>query len=595
MKKLIARAAVSALALVAALTCSGTAQAGTPAPQLKVIHYNLCGASYSCANNQGGTGAGTSVARLVGEAAAYRADVLTIDEICLSQYAALKAQLTQAGWTMDGTYASSQDNVVNCGSDKRFGSAVLSRQNVPDDIQEYHAFVNTGGETYTNDGRTVQVKRGMLCANTSFADRPLKACTAHTYAKEPRQLQEIAGWVADPALFPVNTPVVLGADLNLQPNEAALAHLYDHTHSGKDGSAQPTGRFLEADESNPAWFTQGSTGGVTCTAPGVVRCRNGAPTTSDARKIDYVFADRRHFTAPSLTTTAFAESDHAMLKASLGLIPARYVDGFTGDFNHDGHHDVLARTAQGGDLTYWAGDGTTTVGDSGLAAPTVLGNAWENYTDFATGDFDDDGRTDVVGRGVATGSLEFWAGEGTSGAAGAGDGLAAHTQVAADWQRFGDTVGGDFDGDGHDDLLARETATGKLFFWAGSGTTSATTSGFAAPVEVAGDWTDLGDLAAGDLDGNGTADLVARDTRTDQLRYWPGLGSAAPALFGTPELVGSGWGNFTDLAATDLNGDGRDDLVGRARATDELWFWAADGTIATTDGFAPRTLLLGSW
>ncbi|WP_353945334.1 FG-GAP-like repeat-containing protein [Streptomyces sp. HUAS MG91] len=587
--------AVAALLLCASfLAGSGTAEARTTGPQLKVIHYNLCGAAYACPNNLGGTGEGTSVARLVTEASSYQPDIITVDEICLSQYAALKLQLTRAGWTMDGTYASSQDNVVNCGSDKRFGSAVLSRQDVPDDVQEYHAFVHTGDETYTNDGRTVEVKRGLLCANTSYDGRPLKACTAHTYAAAPEQLQEIADWTADPSLFPVNTPVVLGADLNLQPNEGGLAHLYDHTHSSKDATAQPIGRFLEADETNPAWFAETSTGGVTCPATGTVRCRNGAPTAS-ARKIDYVFADRRHFTAPSLAATAFAESDHALLKASFTLVPSQYVDIFAGDLNADTHDDLLARTAQGGTLNFWAGSGTTSAAASGLGTPAVLGNAWDNYTDFATGDFDADGRTDVIGRAVGLRTLEFWAGEGTAGAPGTGDGLAAHTPVTADWSRYRDTVAGDFDGDGHDDLIAREAATGSLRFWAGTGRTAPGTSGFTAPVDVTGDWSGLTDLAAGDFDGNGTTDLVGRNTATDRLQYWAGLGGGAPDLFSTVKIVGSGWGNFTDLAAADLNGDGRDDLVGRARTTDELWFWAADGTIAATDGFAPRILLPGSW
>lgn len=296
--------------------------------RLRVMQYNICGAAAGCPGNAGRSGAGTSVARAVSEAVHYRPDILTVNEICRSQYRELKKSLARAGWAMDGTYASAQDNVPNCGRDRRFGSAVLSRAPVPDDVHEYHAFTDTGGETYTNGGRTVTVRRGLLCAETSFRGRPLKACTAHAYAKASGQIREIRDWTADPAFFPAGVPVVIAGDLNLQPNSPALAQLYGTARSrpestdpgpaGADGTTGSAGPFLEGDERDIRWFRATSTGGVVCRAAETAWCRNGAPTAA-GRKIDYVFADSRDFDAPTEETRTFPESDHAVVEAAFTL------------------------------------------------------------------------------------------------------------------------------------------------------------------------------------------------------------------------------------------------------------------------------------
>lgn len=253
------------------------AAALTSPRELRIVHHNLCGAAAVCPWNSGGTGPGTSVPRLVERAARLRADIVTVNEVCLTQYTELKRQLALAGWKMDGTYASSQANVPACGSTGAFGSAVLSREGVPDDRQDYHRFADTGGETYTNAGRTVGVRRGLLCAHTSFAGRPLTACTAHTNAKAPGQLREIRDRLAR---LPQDIPVILAGDLNLPPDAPALAYL--------------TGGFTEADAVDQE-------------------------PTADGRKIDYVFADRRHFTAVHGDAEPYAESDHALLTGRFTL------------------------------------------------------------------------------------------------------------------------------------------------------------------------------------------------------------------------------------------------------------------------------------
>ncbi|MEW2070662.1 endonuclease/exonuclease/phosphatase family protein [Streptomyces sp. NPDC007346] len=290
---------------------------GPPTPtEVRVLHYNLCGAAAACPWNSGGSGTGTSVERVVKESAAFAPDLITLNEICATQYRALLEQLEEAGRRMHGTYASSQDNVPNCGPTGEYGTAVLSRAAIEPAGPDYLPFTRTAGETYTNGGRTVAVRRGLLCAPTRFAGKPLHACTAHTNAKAPEQLREIRDRLVEGAV-PRGTRVLLAGDLNLQPNEPALGFLY--AHASGDGD-RPTGRFLEGDETDRTWFSQGSTGGVVCTGSEPERCRNGEPTAGD-RKIDYVFADTRHFSGGHSDARLFEESDHAMLTAVFSLAP----------------------------------------------------------------------------------------------------------------------------------------------------------------------------------------------------------------------------------------------------------------------------------
>ncbi|MFF3634926.1 endonuclease/exonuclease/phosphatase family protein [Streptomyces sp. NPDC002250] len=272
--------AVAVLLMASCVVADRKGRAPSGQRVTRVLQYNLCGASADCPWNGGRSGPGTSVARLVEEVVRLRPDLATVNEICLTQYTWLKEQLVRSGWLMDGTYASSLDNVPACGETGRFGSAVLSRGDVPDGRQDYRRFTHTGGEVYTNGGRTVSVRRGLLCGHTRLDGQQIIACTAHAFAQAPEQLCEIRDRINE---FPSAVPVVLGGDLNIPPGTPHLSCL--------------TGRFTEADEGR-------------------------AEPTADGRKIDYVFATRHHFAVQGVHVRKYPESDHAMLQGVFTLVTA---------------------------------------------------------------------------------------------------------------------------------------------------------------------------------------------------------------------------------------------------------------------------------
>ncbi len=103
--------------------------------------------------------------------------------------------------------------------------------------------------------------------------------------------------------------------------------------------------------------------------------------------------------------------------------------------------------------------------------------------------------------------------------------------------------GGDFDGDGFNDLLARN-ASGQLFLYPGDGD-----GGWLPTRQVGAGWNVFDSiLGPGDFNGDGTNDVLARNAAGDLFLY-PGNGNGG---WLAPSKVGWGWQvmNKIILAAT---------------------------------------------
>ncbi|MEV7414614.1 VCBS repeat-containing protein [Streptomyces sp. NPDC089919] len=155
-------------------------------------------------------------------------------------------------------------------------------------------------------------------------------------------------------------------------------------------------------------------------------------------------------------------------------------------------------------------------------------------------------------------------------------------KVGGGWNVYDTLVGtSDLTGDGKADLVARDTS-GVLWLYRATGTSSAP---FAPRTKVGTGWQQYGALARGnDLTGDGKADLLARD-KTGVLWLHPGTGKAA-APFAPRVKVGGGWNAFNALVGFgDLNGDGKADLLARD-AAGVLSLYKGTGQAAAP--FAPR-------
>ena len=254
--------------------------------------------------------------------------------------------------------------------------------------------------------------------------------------------------------------------------------------------------------------------------------------------------------------------------------PPATLSNSTADFNGDWKNDLLARWTSTGTLRLYAGNGT-----GGIGSGVLLGSGWGAFTTLETvGDFNGDGAQDVLARETSTGYLWLYPGNGRGGW------TLPRVRVGTGWNIFDAIVGtGDWNGDQRVDVLARRASSGELFLYPGNGR-----GGWGTSVRLGAGWNSMNAFAGpGDLNGDGRADLLARERATGYLWLYPGNGTGGLL----PRVrIGTGWGSMTALmSAGDLDGNRVPDVVARD-ASGSLWLYPR-----TTTGWGTRQLLGTGW
>jgi hypothetical protein len=248
-----------------------------------------------------------------------------------------------------------------------------------------------------------------------------------------------------------------------------------------------------------------------------------------------------------------------------------------GDFNGDGKADILWQNSSTGEVYIWLMNGTTQTGGGSLG---IVSTAWSIA---GVGDFNKDGKADILWRNSTTGEVYLWLMNGTLIASQASLGT-----VSTAWNIVGI---GDFNGDGDADILWQNSATGEVYVWLMSG---ATMTGGGSLGTVAPQWAILG---VGDFDGDGKTDILWQNSSTGEAYIWlmNGTSVASQASAGTTlppqsvectndscsSVVGDGW---SIVGVGDYDGSGRAGILWRELTTGEIYVWLMTRTTITSQG-----------
>ena len=226
----------------------------------------------------------------------------------------------------------------------------------------------------------------------------------------------------------------------------------------------------------------------------------------------------------------------------------------TGDFNGDGKTDIVWED-KSDNIYVWLSNG------NGFTAQFVARNA-PGWSVVGAGDMNGDGDADLLVYNPSPARLGWWLMQG-------GVVLSYHSQPVNSTWKFATT--GDFNGDGMIDVVWADPSS-NVYLWTSTG--SSFTSNLVA--RNAPGWSIVG---SGDVNGDGDDDLLVYNPSPARLGWWL-MNGPTVLSYHSQYAPNSSW-KF--VATGDFNGDGKTDIAWLVNGS-SLYFWTSTGSGFTQSG-----------
>jgi hypothetical protein len=229
----------------------------------------------------------------------------------------------------------------------------------------------------------------------------------------------------------------------------------------------------------------------------------------------------------------------------------------TDDFNNDGRPDIIWQDSVSGWAQVWhlgGAAGTTAVS----AANLTSSNTWRIV---GVGDFNQDGRPDIVWQDPNTGAAQVWFLGGAQG------NIITGSAVLSGGNSWRIRSVADFNLDGRPDIVWQDQSVGWAQIWFMGGTQGNVVTG-AVNLTLSNPWRIVG---SSDFNSDGRTDLIWQDQTTGATQIWYLGGAQGNAIVGAVGVVSSSTSRIA--AVIDANGDGKPDIVWQqpSNGLSELW------------------------
>ncbi len=255
-----------------------------------------------------------------------------------------------------------------------------------------------------------------------------------------------------------------------------------------------------------------------------------------------------------------ATIDASTLSAKVDFATATYPDySVLADVDGDGKSEILV--SNGNSLSFSAFRNVSTAG-------SITASSFSAKVDFTAatspnsveyGDLDGDGKLDMVVTNATTGSISLYRNLSTVGAITTGS-FAAKVDFTTGLNNPRISVIRDFDGDGKPDIAISNANTAQVIVFRNTTVAGAFTSGsLAIPITLSAGGNPSG-IASSDLDGDGKLDIVVSNTTPNSISVFRNTSTSGTISFAAKVDFTTGT-SPQNICIGDLDGDGKEDIA----------------------------------